>query len=242
MSAIPASQTSATQILPAYLYWQFSDDEDLQAFVASYNAIAQGYLDWFLGTPLALYTGAGISGALLDWVGTYLYGVPRPVLGSVTSWSVGALNTTPLNALALNGVEQFSSGSAAAVSDDIYKRVLTWWLYSGDGRQTSIDWIKRRVARFLYGVNGFDVVYPPPASVGPWPDVSVALPKGMLGATNSAPVNVLPVNGSEVVFGSVAEFIITAPSTSATAQALSQLVQQGLLPLPFENQFAVAFD
>ena len=242
MSALPSSQTSATAVLPSYLYWEYSDDENLQAFVASYNEMAQGYLDWFVGTPLALYTGAGIVGSLLDWVGTYLYGIPRPVLGSITSWSVGALNTVPVNVLAVNGIEQFSSGSAAAVSDDIYKRVLTWWLYAGDGRQTSIDWIKRRVARFLYGVNGADVAYPPSSTLGPWPNVGVVHTSAQLGAVNSAPVNVLPVDGSALVTAMGVTIVITVPAANLLAEALSQLVQQSSLPLPFENKFTILFD
>ncbi|MGC9271932.1 MAG: hypothetical protein ACP5E6_17465, partial [Acidiphilium sp.] len=42
-------------------------------------------------------------------------------------------------------------------SDDIYKRVLTWWLYRGDGQRFSIQWLRRRVARFIYGANGLDI-------------------------------------------------------------------------------------
>ena len=102
--------------------------------------------------------------------------------------------------------------------------------------------MKRRVARFLYGVNGFDVAYPPPASVGHWPNVVLHLPPSIQGALNSAPLNALPLNGSRLVLGSIASFIITVPASSAPAQALQQLVQQSLLPLPFENQFTVIFD
>src|SRR5579875_2210831 len=141
---LPTSPTTTTQILGSYLYAQYADDDDLQAFVASYNAIAQGYLDWFNDTPLAIYISASISGALLDWIGQGIYGIPRPVLGVFSSYSVGALNSFVLNTIPIDGALQYSSGSASPVNDDIYKRVLTWFLYRGDGKQMSIDWIKRR--------------------------------------------------------------------------------------------------
>ncbi len=35
------------QVVPSYIYDQYSDDDDLLAFAESFNAIAQGYLDWF---------------------------------------------------------------------------------------------------------------------------------------------------------------------------------------------------
>jgi len=40
--------------------------------------------------------------------------------------------------------------------DDIFKRILTWNLYKGDGNRFSMRWLKRRIARFLFGVNGID--------------------------------------------------------------------------------------
>jgi hypothetical protein len=56
------------QVIPSYLFLEYSDDQDLQAFVASFNSLAQGYLDWFRNTPLGLYTSPNITGPLLDWI------------------------------------------------------------------------------------------------------------------------------------------------------------------------------
>ena len=35
--------------------------------------------------------------------------------------------------------------------------MITWNIYKGDGFQYTTMWLKRRVARFLYGVNGTDI-------------------------------------------------------------------------------------
>ena len=39
-------------VIPAYVYDQYSDDENVQGFFEVLNAMAQGYLDWFNQTPL----------------------------------------------------------------------------------------------------------------------------------------------------------------------------------------------
>jgi hypothetical protein len=196
--------------------------------------MAQGYLDWFNNTPLALYTSPNITGALLDWVGTYFYGVRRPVFGSFSSYAIGPVNSFVINTLAVNGSETFTSGSAAPVDDDIYKRVLTWWFYRGDGKNMSVDWIKRRVTRFLYGVNGGDVPYPSENPPGITLETDV-----FIGALNSFTMNTLPFDGggSETILG----FTITVPIGSA-GTALQSLVAANLLALPFENNFTVVLE
>ncbi|MGA3767720.1 hypothetical protein ACPBXC_29065, partial [Escherichia coli] len=42
--------------------------------------------------------------------------------------------------------------------DDLFKRIMTWNFYKGDGFYFSIPWIKRRILRFLLGVNGTDIL------------------------------------------------------------------------------------
>ena len=154
------SDTSLTTIAPAYLYWQYSDDDDLQAFVISYNSLMQGYLDWFNTTNLADYSSPAISNALLDWVGQGLYGYARPLLitQTVTGNIRGQYGSVfyGKQAYALL-TKQIQAGTAVLVSDDVYKRALTWHLYLGDGKQMSMQWMKRRLARFLYGVDGTDI-------------------------------------------------------------------------------------
>lgn len=166
MAQIESFSTLPLQnVIPSYMYWEYSDDQDLQAFVASYNSLGQGYLDWFNSTPLGVYTSSNITGPLLDWIGNGIYGIPRPVLSSQTSLTTAGYNTLPYNTVPYDFLSESSSGSAAIASDDIYKRVMTWNLYRGDGQVFTIGWLKNRVNRFLNGANGTDwpVLNDPPS-------------------------------------------------------------------------------
>lgn len=150
------SYAMQAKTLPSYLYTQYADDDALQAFVAAYNAMAQQYVTWFNEVSLPVWTGPLIVGQLLDWVGRGLYGIARPVFTTSSSSMVGPIATYPIatNPIAARTVKL--SGSATVATDDIYKRCLTWALYKGDGMQFSTAWLKRRIVRFLTGVNGVD--------------------------------------------------------------------------------------
>lgn len=150
-STLPLQQT-----IPSYLYLEYSDDENLQAFIAAYNSLTQGYVDWFNQTPLGLYTSSSINGPLLDWIGNGVYGIPRPVLATQTSFTRAGYNADPYNTVPYNYLNFSSSGTAQLASDDIYKRLLTWNLYRGDGQVFTMGWLKNRVNRFLNGINGTD--------------------------------------------------------------------------------------
>jgi hypothetical protein len=166
MAQIESFSTLPLQnVIPSYLYWEYSGDQDLQAFVASYNSLGQGYLDWFNETPLGVYTSPNITGPLLDWIGNGIYGIPRPVLSSQTALTTAGYNTLPYNTVPYDYLSESTSGSAAIASDDIYKRVMTWNLYRGDGQVFTIGWLKNRVSRFLNGANGSDwpVLNDPPS-------------------------------------------------------------------------------
>lgn len=144
------------RVIPSYLYSHFSDDDDLQAFVAAQNALAQGYLDWFNNTPLGLYTSPNIKGCLLDWVAQGVYGISRPVLSMGKTYFVAGYNSSAYNAAPYDGAGLVRVGASSAANDDIYKRVLTWNLYRGDGQVFTIGWLKNRISRFINGANGSD--------------------------------------------------------------------------------------
>lgn len=116
-----------TKTIPSYLYQEYSDDVDLQAFVANYNEMAQDYVTWFVTAFLPVYTLQTAN--LLDWVASGLYGILRPRL------------------------------QGAPATDDVFKRCITWAFYKGDGKTFSIRWLKRRLQRWLNGVNGTDIGY-----------------------------------------------------------------------------------
>lgn len=177
MSENLGSYKPLSTILPAYPYKEYTDDQDIVAIFTSYTGLAQNYLDWFNSTPLGVYTNASISGPLLDWIAEGIYGIPRPVLSSLTTSFRAGLGTSFLGSHALGEGLYASSGTATVANDDIYKRVLTWWLYRGDGQQMSIPWLRRRVARFIYGVNGSDV------DIGELPNISISVSSSALSVT-----------------------------------------------------------
>jgi hypothetical protein len=142
--------------LLAYLYWEYSDDDALQAFIASENELSQAMLDWFNTIDLPVYTSPTIGGPLLDWVGAGLYGLPRPVIHcAVAPKFLGAFGTIFFGyRLAFGQISRVGPTVYYATTDDIYKRILTWHFFKGDGKVFTEHWLKRRVMRFLIGVNG----------------------------------------------------------------------------------------
>ena len=160
-NSVGTSLTALSTIIPAYVYQQYADDDTIQAFFAAYNQIAQTYLNWFNQINLPIYTGPLIVGSLLDWVGQGIYGVSRPTISvSQTDFSRGDFDTYVLNSIDFNQGDNTTTSTLFTVTDDIYKRILTWTLYKGDGSTFNILWLKRRIARFLAGVNGIDYTGP----------------------------------------------------------------------------------
>ncbi len=154
----PSAPTTLQQVIKSYLYVQYQDDDDLQAWVRSYNENQQEYVDLFNQVIAPLYTLDIIQGALLDWIAKGLYGMIRPTLASGQNNDIGPYNTVLYNELEFNGVVRAGSQNVAATTDDIFKRIMTWRLYRGDGKIFTPEWLKRRIKRFLYGENGTDVV------------------------------------------------------------------------------------
>src|SRR5579859_3473841 len=98
-----ANTSTLQEVIPSYLYVEYNDDEDLQAFVTAFNAIAQQYVDFFNQINLPIYTSSSISGALLDWVAQGIYGMTRPSLpGAGSTLIYGPFNTYAFNKLAFN--------------------------------------------------------------------------------------------------------------------------------------------
>lgn len=152
-SPFPPQQPPVTTILPAYAYQEYADDDNVQAFFAAYNGIAQTYLDWFNSVGLPIYT--GLSGDLLDWVAEGLYGIKRPVVAVTQTVSdQGTFNTFVYDSLTFDGRKVIQSATLFNVTDEIFKRIITWSFYKGDGKIFSIRWLKRRIMRFLAGLSG----------------------------------------------------------------------------------------
>lgn len=185
-----------TQVIKQYLYKDYQDDLDLQAFVDAFNGIAQQYVDWANSIGIPIYT--ALTGAMLDWIGQSLYGYARPFFGSPSGAIYGAFNYNQ----ALYG-----SGSVSVIlaTDDIYKRVLTWKLNRGDGRYTTVQWLKRRIKRFLIGVNGTS------------PEID---------HTHEVSVQFGPSNSLTVV--------INYPQDQSSVDICCQYINAGILDIPFQ--------
>lgn len=197
------------QIIPSYLYQEYADDSDLQAFVNAYNTLAQSYLVWFNTTSLGLYTSSYVFGQLLDWIAAGIYGLDRPVFSSGITKFIAGINSGPINAAAINAPTYLQSGTATPVDDDYFKRIITWWVYAGvPNRFFNVMLLRKRVARFLYGVDGTDITLSqaetvhiqaealeePPAPILSYiPGGSLA---GAIAGLNSGPINGSPINGS----------------------------------------------
>jgi hypothetical protein len=166
-------QGTRQAVIGSYLFTQYADDDDLQAFVAAFNTLAQEYVDWFNNINLPIYTGDMISGGLLDWVGLGLYGVERPVLAFGTSRTIGPFGTYAFGTLGFGYARTIADVSYFAADDDVYKRVITWGFYRGDGRYFNMTWLKRRVLRFLFGANGTD-----PTTLGNLNRVNITVSSG----------------------------------------------------------------
>lgn len=142
-------------LIPSYVYQQYSDDLNVTAFFSAYNSLGQNYLDWFNQTALPVYTNQNINGPLLDWIGQGIYGISRPVLAVLTGETrINAYNQYAYDTNAYNQNFIKKTYNFINSDDDLYKRVLTWRLYRGDGNRFNLQWLKNRVTRFLNYPNG----------------------------------------------------------------------------------------
>jgi hypothetical protein len=222
------------QVVPAYVYGQYADDPDIQSFFAALNEEGQGYTDWFNNTPLSVYTNDNINGPLLDWIGEGIYGIWRPSLSTLSSRSYGSYNTVPYSSLAFNARHKVSSGTAQLANDDLYKRTLTWYTYLGDGRQMSIQWLRRRVARFIFGANGTDV------TADTFWQISIVQPALSFAAAYGTPpynTQAYITRRNRQVSAAHALQIILPPGQ--ISQQFQILMNAGYLALPFQVKFSV---
>lgn len=236
----PTGPTSLTRIIPSYLYQEYADDEDLQAFVAAYNAMAQQYVDWFNAVGLPVYT--GLSGDLLDWVAQGLYGMPRPSLLSGLNLDEGPLNTYAFNTIAYNQRKNVGPQNVAATSDDVFKRIITWNFYKGDGKTLNVRWLKRRIMRFLTEADGasgaIDQTYKISVTFGAGGVVSIRLSQGSRAIDGGAIYGRFGFNTA--AYNSLRTHFVPGPNPLPNQAVLKEAVQSGVLQLPFQNTFEVS--
>lgn len=146
------------KIIEAYQYQQYADDDNIRAFFDAYNNQAQAIYDWMKGANLPIFIGGFNSGSQLNWIAYGIYGQTPPSMVSSKSVTYGPYNTIYFNQLAYNKRKKISTNSQIVASDDVFKRIMTWNFYKGDGFNFTTTWLKRRVRRFLEGSLGTDVV------------------------------------------------------------------------------------
>jgi len=230
-----------TKTIPSYLYWEYNDDQDLQAFVDAYNAQTQAYIDWFNAINLPVYAGnPEIRGPLLDWVLNGIYGQSRPALLNAQENLAGPLNTYPLNSLALNTLRQIQPARLLPTADDVYKRIATWNLYRGDGVQVNIAWLKRRIARFLIGAQGtapnIDETSQISITFGPNRVIYIGVSAGVGFISGGALFNAFQFN--QVQFNQV-QLTTQSFMNVGLAYVLQQAINAGVVQLPFQYTYVV---
>lgn len=237
----PTGPTTLTAIVPSYVYQQYADDDDLQAFAAAFNELAQVYASWFATVPLAAYTNAAITGALLDWVAAGVYGFLRPTLSSGRFRSKGPLNTYELNSWPLDKLVILGLLDVAATTDDIFKRIITWNFYKGDGNRFNVRWLKRRILRFLIGTDGsapnIDNTYQISITFGDGGFVSIRLSSGAMVILGGALPNRFGCN--QIPLNSVTTQFIAGPDQLPNESVLKEAIEAGVLQLPFQFQFHI---
>lgn len=236
----PLGPTGLVEVLPSYLYQEYNDDGDLQAFVATFNQLSQNYVDTFNALNLPIYTSDLISGSLLDWVAEGIYGLSRPSLSSGQFKTVGPYNTYQFNKAWYNYFKLSGPDVVVATSDDIFKRILTWHLYKGDGKVFSIRWLKRRIMRFLFGEDGVDLnidqTYQISVTFGPNSGVNINLLSGISTIIGGTILNRFGLN--RVTFNQT--MLSIEPLTPLpNAVVFKEAVLSGVLELPFQFQYNV---
>jgi hypothetical protein len=261
----PSDVTGLTTVIPSYLYQEYSDDDDLQGFVAAQNDMQQNFVDTFNALNLPIYPGPLVAGKLLDWVGQGLYGMARPALSSGLPILMGPLNTYGPNwwfpmwdavppstsiTFGLNEIEMLSPQDVVVTDDDLYRRILTWHFYKGDGNYFNIRFLKRRVWRFLFGMNGTAPESIPPgtgdSSIADTEQISVTLGvhrnitiRFVLGhrtVTGGAMPNDFGCNGFGPAFG------VSPPAYAPVPLNDLETTYVAYPPLPFMSIFKEALD
>lgn len=239
-SGFPPSGPPLDAITPSYLYQQYADDDDLQAFVRAYNALAQNYMNWFASINLPVYTSPTLNGSLLDWVAAGLYGITRPTLPSGLSQILGPYNTYDYNTLAYNQRKVQGPSNYYVTNDDIFKRVITWHFYKGDGKVFNVRWLKRRVMRFLTGTNGTagmtDETYPVSVTFGVDNAININLQGIKRFATGGAIYGVGRYN--EVIYNDLKSSFVSMP-VSPFVPVFKAAMDAGVLETPFQYTFVV---
>lgn len=220
-------------IIKSYLYTQYNDDDDLRAFVTAYNSMAQKIYNWMTSANLPIFAGGYQAGDQLRWIAHGIYGVKPPVLTSGKRQVYGPFNTITFNRLPFNTRKVITKADQVVVSDDLFKRIMTWNFYKGDGFYFTIPWLKRRIMRFLTGVDGTDI-----ANDQHWivsvefsdTGMVITITKGYTQLTDAALYNDMEYNGKQYDHN---DGVLIKNNGYEYADLFKQAFDSGLLHIPF---------
>src|ERR1019366_5348616 len=202
----------------------------------------QQYVAWFASVGLPVYINGSIAGSLLDWVAEGIYGIVRPALSSGGNSVIGPFNTYGFNVLEMNQRKTIAPPAATPTTDDLFKRIITWNFFKGDGRVFNIRYLKRRIMRFLVGTGGItpniDTTYGVSVTFGLSGQVNILVTILARVVRGGALLN--RFMGNTVPFNSV----ISVPSPGQfhypDEPALKEAIDTGVLQLPFQFNYVVA--
>ncbi|QXB23784.1 hypothetical protein [Lelliottia amnigena] len=226
-------------IIKSYLYTQYNDDDDIQAFVSAYNTMAQNIYSWMINANLPIFIGGYNAGDQLKWIARGIYGVKPPVLVSSKQSVYGPYNALTFNQLPFNGRKVVNASEQIVVSDDLFKRIMTWNFYKGDGFNFTIPWLKRRIMRFLTGVDGVDVTNDEHWSISvlfSGGGASISIIKGFRKLTDSSLYNTQAFNSG--VYNNKSSILIKS-NEYEYASLFKQAFDSGLLHMPFYQPVTV---
>lgn len=228
------------EIIKAYLYQQYKSDDNLQAFFTAYNSMSQEIYDWVINANLPIFTGNYNYGSQLEWIAHGIYGQYRPIISSSKTVVYGPYNTIKFNQVALNGRKKKTTTNQITTSDDIFKRVMTWNFYKGDGFNFTITWLKRRILRFLQGVNGADIVndqrWGISITFGDEGQINITIIRAMRSIIKSAQLDDMAYGDTE--YGAL-ETRLDYASSFDYATVFKTIFDNGLLNMPFWSSTTV---
>jgi hypothetical protein len=238
----PPGPTGRLSTILSYLYQQYSMDDDLQAFKSSQNSMQNDIVDTFNGLNLPNYTQYPISGALLDWVAAGLYGMIRPSLSSGIYKLLGPYNTAEYNTIIYNARELLYPDQIVATNDDIFRRILTWHFSKGDGKNFSIQWLKKRVMKFLIGDSGkninIDQTYQISVTFGPNSEVTIRFILGLRTITGGAMYNQNRFTYNSTLYNQLDSTYVAYPNLP-NMTTFAEAIASGVLELPFQFTYDV---
>lgn len=225
--------------ISSYMFTQYADDDEIRAFFTAYNQILQEIYGWMYDTKLPIFIGNYLSGALLQWCVAGIYGQTIPTLTTSSSYVHGQYNATRYNQLAFNQRQKTTKSNQVIVSDDIFKRILTWNYYKADGFHFTVPWLKRRIMRFLLGSMGTDIANDQHwaisvlfASSG----MTITISKGYRRISKSAIFGKTRYN--RIRYNGINTYLISS-SQYDFANIFSVAIQNGVLKLPFYTNVSV---